>query len=87
MPRDAQAVRVTRKVTDEVNVYEEDIERVIGIYAPHLGAHRVHVTRTAEWRIVPKVLAVEPLTLKAALPRLGVLSITVESLPPGTIQL
>ncbi|MCK6652303.1 replication endonuclease [Enterobacter roggenkampii] len=65
MPRDAQAVRVARKVTDEVNEYEEDIERVIGIYAPHLGAHRVHVTRNAEWRIVPKVLAVEPLTLKS----------------------
>lgn len=65
MPRDAQAVRVARKVTDEVNEYEEDIERVVGIYAPHLGAHRVHVTRTAEWRIVPKVLAVEPLILKS----------------------
>ena len=65
MPRDAQAVRVARKVTDEVNDYEEDIERIVGIYAPHLGAHRVHVTRTAEWRIVPKVLAVEPLTLKS----------------------
>ena len=65
MPRDAQAVRVARKVTDEVNEYEEDIERVVGIYAPHLGANRVHVTRTAEWRIVPKVLAVEPLTLKS----------------------
>ncbi|MCX4181282.1 replication endonuclease [Enterobacter sp. HSTU-ASh6] len=65
MPRDAQVVRVARKVTDEVNEYEEDIERVVGIYAPHLGAHRVHVTRTAEWRIVPKVLAVEPLTLKS----------------------
>jgi large subunit ribosomal protein L30 len=38
MPRDAQAVRVARKVTDEVNEYEEDIERVVGIYAPHLGA-------------------------------------------------
>ncbi|HIC7404708.1 TPA: replication endonuclease [Enterobacter hormaechei] len=63
--RDAQAVRVARKVTDEVNEYEEDIERVVGIYAPHLGAHRVRVTRTAEWRIVPKVLAVEPLTLKS----------------------
>ncbi|MDI3140143.1 replication endonuclease [Enterobacter kobei] len=63
--RDAQAVRVARKVTDEVNEYEEDIERVVGIYAPHLGADRVHVTRTAEWRIVPKVLAVEPLTLKS----------------------
>lgn len=65
MPRDAQAVRVARKVTDEVNEYEEDIERVVGIYAPHLGVHRVHVTRTAEWRIVPRVLAVEPLTLKS----------------------
>lgn len=65
MPRDAQAVRVARKVTDEVNEYEEDIERVVGIYAPHLGADRVHLTRTAEWRIVPKVLAVEPLTLKS----------------------
>ncbi len=69
--RDAQAVRVARKVTDEVNEYEEDIERVVGIYAPHLGADRVRVTRTAEWRIVPKVLSVEPLTLKAASPRLG----------------
>ncbi|HIE8607296.1 TPA: replication endonuclease [Klebsiella variicola subsp. variicola] len=64
-PRDAQAVRVARTVTDEVNEYEEDIERVVGIYAPHLGASRVHVTRTAAWRIVPKVLAVEPLTLKS----------------------
>ena len=63
--RDAQAVRVARKVTDEVNEYEEDIERVVGIYAPHLGADRVRVTRTAEWRIVPKVLAVEPLTSKS----------------------
>lgn len=65
MPRDAQAVRVARKLTDEVNEYEEEIERVVGIYAPHLGASRVRVTRTAEWRIVPKVLAVEPLTLKS----------------------
>lgn len=63
--RDAQAVRVARKVTDEVNEYEEDIERVFSIYAPHLGTHRVRVTRTAKWRIVPKVLAVEPLTLKS----------------------
>ena len=52
-------------MTDEVNEYEENIERVVGIYAPHLGADRVRVTRTAEWRIVPKVLAVEPLTLKS----------------------
>ncbi|WP_410698139.1 replication endonuclease [Citrobacter freundii] len=74
MPRDAQAVRVARKVTDEVNEYEEDIERVVGIYAPHLGAGHIRVTRSEEWRIVPKVLAVEPLTLKSgsAAPRSSV---------------
>ena len=64
VPRDSQTVRVARNVTDEVNAYEEDIERVVGIYAPHLGSELIHVTRTAEWRIVPKLLAVEPLTLK-----------------------
>lgn len=65
MPRDGQTVRVARKVTDEVNEYEEDIERVVGIYAPHLGADHIRITRSADWRIVPKVLAVEPLTLKS----------------------
>jgi large subunit ribosomal protein L30 len=64
-PRDSQTVRVARTVTDEVNEYEEDIERVVGIYAPHLGAGHIRVTRSEEWRIVPKVLAVEPLTLKS----------------------
>ena len=67
VPRDSQTVRVARNVTDEVNAYEEDIERVVGIYAPHLGSELVHVTRTAEWRIVPKLLAVEPLTLKSGI--------------------
>lgn len=52
---------------DEVNAYEEDIERVVGIYAPHLGSELVHVTRTAEWRIVPKLLTVESLTLKSGI--------------------
>jgi large subunit ribosomal protein L30 len=65
--RDSQTVRVARNVTDEVNAYEEDIERVVGIYAPHLGSELVRVTRTAEWRIVPKLLAVEPLTLKSGI--------------------
>lgn len=39
----------------------------MGIYALHLGSELVHVTRTAEWRIVPKLLAVEPLTLKSGI--------------------
>lgn len=65
MSRDAQAARGARKLTGEVNEYEEEIERVVGIYAPDLGASRMHVTRTAEWRIVPKVSAVELLILKS----------------------
>ena len=67
VPRDSQTVRVARNVTDEVNANEEDIERVVDIYAPDLGSKLVHVTRTAEWRIVPKLLAVEPLTLKSGI--------------------
>ncbi|MCS2163260.1 replication endonuclease [Scandinavium sp. H11S7] len=67
VPRDSQTVRVARNVTDEVNDYEEDIERIVGIYAPHIGANHIHVTRSADWRIVPKLLAVEPLTLKSGI--------------------
>ena len=67
VPRDGQTVRVARSVSDEVNDYEEDIERVVGIYAPHLGARHVHITRLSGWRIVPKVLAVETLTLKSGI--------------------
>lgn len=65
VPRDSQTVRVARTASDETNDYEEDIIRVVGIYAPHMGASNIHVTRSADWRIVPKVLAVEPLTLKS----------------------
>ncbi|EFD0690983.1 replication endonuclease [Escherichia coli] len=65
--RDDQTVRVARTTTDEVNEYEEDIERVVGIYAPHLGAGHIRITRTSEWRIVPKAVAVEPLTLKSGI--------------------
>ncbi|SNY63922.1 large subunit ribosomal protein L30 [Enterobacter sp. CC120223-11] len=49
------------------NGHEEDIIRVVGFYAPHMGASHIHITRSADWRIVPKVLAVEPLTLKSGL--------------------
>ncbi|HBC1751841.1 TPA: replication endonuclease, partial [Escherichia coli] len=47
--------------------YEEEVERVVGIYAPHLGARHIHITRTTDWRIVPKVPVVEPLTLKSGI--------------------
>ena len=43
VPRDCQTVRVARSPSDEVNEYEEEIERVVGIYAPHLGARHIHI--------------------------------------------
>ncbi|HBW8811456.1 replication endonuclease [Klebsiella quasipneumoniae] len=67
VPRDSQTVRVARTASEETNDYEEDIIRVVGIYAPHMGSGNIHVTRSADWRIVPKVLAVEPLTLKSGI--------------------
>ncbi|MNI42060.1 Bacteriophage replication protein GPA [compost metagenome] len=66
VPRDVQTVRVARKVADEPNAYDEEVQKVVGIYAPHLGAGHVHETRSTEWRIVRKAVDVEPLTLKSA---------------------
>ncbi|MGQ8845208.1 replication endonuclease [Serratia sp. TSA_7] len=66
--RDVQTVRVARKVADELNAYDEEVQKVVGIFAPHLGAGHIHETRTTEWRIVRKAvdLDVDPLTLKSA---------------------
>lgn len=68
VPRDVQTVRVARKVADELNAYDEEVQKVVGIFAPHLGAGHIHDTRTTEWRIVRKAvdLDVEPLILKSA---------------------
>ncbi|HBC0574340.1 TPA: replication endonuclease [Serratia marcescens] len=68
VPRDVQTVRVARKVADELNAYDEEVQKVVGIFAPHLGADHIHETRTTEWRIVRKAvdLDVDPLTLKSA---------------------
>ena len=66
VPRDVQTVRVARKVADEPNAYDEEVQKVVGIFAPHLGHGHVFETRTTEWRIVRKAVDVEPLTLKSA---------------------
>lgn len=64
--RDDQTVRVARRVADERNAYDEEVQKIAGIFAPHIGADRVYETRTTQWRIVAKAVAVEPLTLKSA---------------------
>ncbi|WP_241680075.1 hypothetical protein [Serratia oryzae] len=53
-------------MADELNAYDEEVQKVVGIFAPHLGAGHVFETRTTEWRIVRKAVDVEPLTLKSA---------------------
>ena len=63
--RDNQTVRVARRVADELNAYDEEVQKIAGIFAPHIGADRVYETRTTQWRIVAKAVAVEPLTLKS----------------------
>src|SRR5471030_2799744 len=66
--RDTQTVRTARHVIDELNEYDEEVQKVIGIFAPHLGSGHVHKTRTTQWQIVAKSVAVapHPLTLKSA---------------------
>lgn len=64
--RDDQTVRVARRVADERNAYDEELQKIAGIFAPHIGADRVYETRTRQWRIVAKAVAVKPLTLKSA---------------------
>lgn len=64
--RDDQTVRVARRVAEERNAYDEEVQKIVGIFAPHIGADRVYETRTTQWRIVAKAVAVEPLTLKSA---------------------
>ncbi|MDU3931697.1 MAG: replication endonuclease, partial [Veillonella sp.] len=63
--RDDQTVRVARRVSDELNAYDEEVQKIAGIYAPHIGVDRVYETRTTQWRIVAKAVAVESLTLKS----------------------
>lgn len=64
VPREDQAVRVARRVAAELNAYDEEVKKVIGIFAPHLGDSRIYETRTTQWRIVSS--AVEVLTSKSA---------------------
>ncbi|ARB85395.1 MULTISPECIES: replication endonuclease [Yersinia] len=66
VPRDQQTIRVARKVAEELNAYDEEVQKVIGIYAPHLGESKIYETRSTQWRIVAKAVDVELLTLKSA---------------------
>ena len=66
--RDLQTVRVAREKADELNEYDEEVPKVVGIFAPHLGESHIHKTRETQWRIVSKAVDVDldPLTLKSA---------------------
>ncbi len=66
VPRDDQMVRVARRVAAELNAYDEEVKKVVGIFAPHLGESHVYETRTTEWRIVASAVDSEVLTVKSA---------------------
>lgn len=53
---------------DELNEYDEEIHKIISVYAPHPGTDLIHETRTTKWRIVAKAVeaAVHPLNLISA---------------------
>ncbi|CEE91287.1 Replication gene A protein (GpA) (modular protein) [Xenorhabdus nematophila str. Anatoliense] len=47
-------VRLAYEVTEEGNIYGEDVQRISGVYSPRLGESSSFVTRTVKWKIVPK---------------------------------
>ncbi|MGA5654702.1 replication endonuclease [Rahnella contaminans] len=66
VPRKEQTVRVARRVAYELNAYDEEVKKVVGIFAPHLGESHVYETRTTQWRIVASAVDSEVLTAKSA---------------------
>jgi len=64
--RKAQTVRVARQLSEELNAYYEPRQKVVGIYAPHLGASRIFLTHTESWRIVRHRLPPQEKSLKNA---------------------
>ena len=64
--RKAQTVRVARQLSEELNAYDEPRQKVVGIYAPHLGASRIFLTHTESWRIVRHRLPPQEKSLKNA---------------------
>ncbi|CDL86379.1 Replication gene A protein [Xenorhabdus cabanillasii JM26] len=47
-------VRLAYEVTEEGNIYGEDVQRISGVYSPRLGESSSFITRTVKWKIVPK---------------------------------
>ncbi len=58
-PAKDQTVRVARRVADELNAYDEEVKKVVGIFAPHLGDSHIYETRTTQWRIVSSAVDVK----------------------------
>ncbi|WP_413742279.1 replication endonuclease [Sodalis sp. RH15] len=63
--RKSQTVRVARQAHDNLNEYDEEVQKVVGIFAPHLGETHIHQTRLTEWRIVAKAVDVDLLNSKS----------------------
>lgn len=81
VPRDLLRVRLSYEVTENGNLYGDDVSKISGVYSPIRGPESLIHTRTTKYKIVPKRQADGvsgfDLDFQAAPPPLGVLSITV----------
>jgi hypothetical protein len=79
--RDCLRVRLSYEVTENGNIYGDDVTTISGIYSPFKGESSLIFTRTTQYKIVPKRKEDEARGLDFDLPggiaALGVLSITV----------
>lgn len=50
----ANTSRISRTlhVAEELNAYDEEVKKMVGIFAPQLGESNVFETRLTQWRIV-----------------------------------
>lgn len=50
----------------ETTKYDEEVPKVVGIFASHLVESRIYKTRETQWRIVSKAVYLDSLILKSA---------------------
>lgn len=54
VPRDLLRVRLSYEVTENGNLYGDDVSKISGVYSPNRGPESLIHTRTTKYRIVPK---------------------------------
>lgn len=58
-PREDQTVYVAHRIAEEQNADDEEVKKVVGIFAPNHGDSRLDETLTTQWCIVSQTVNVE----------------------------